>query len=125
MDEKHPKIIDHLRPTQEERYAITLPCPPAEFGDFISSLLGRAQTIQKGFRGTFILTRDHIQNVFHLVDQRVHQQNEATLVQFTVKILYNDESSVLLNDLTDFLHYNEVHPLISIGVDLTWTYLIR
>ena len=110
------------RPAQGNKKSTTRPrrpicdhaaMPPEEFRRLhLRSLLGRAQTIQKGFHGTFLLTRDHIQNVFHLVDQRVHQQNDATLIQFTVTIRYGDDSSVMLNDLADFLHYNEVHPLV-------------
>lgn len=125
MAPEQTEVKKHVPPGGETPYAITLPCPPEEFSDFISGLLGRAQTIERVFRGTFFVARQQIEDTYHLVDQRVRQQNEANLIQFTVKILYSDESSILLNNLQDFLLYKEVRPLISVGAELTWTYLIR
>ena len=46
-------------------------------------------------------------------------------MQFTVKIIYSDDSSILLNSIEDFNLYKEVQPLTSIGVVLSWTYLIK
>jgi len=103
---------------------VFLPCKPDDFGDFVSGLLGKPQTIDKLFHCTFEVTRQDIANVFHLVNQRVTQQNAGILIQFTVKMLYDDDSSVLLNSLTDFERYTEIHPIATVGVDLSWTYLI-
>src|SRR5258708_6738933 len=91
-------------------YSVVLPCAPEDFTEFVSGLLGKAQTIEKVFAGAFEINADDIVNTFHLVNQRVHQQNEASLVQFTVRIVYDDDSSVLLNSLEDFVHYSEIRP---------------
>jgi hypothetical protein len=104
---------------------VVLPCPPDQFRDFIAGLLGRAQTIETTIAGPFEVTKDSIENLYHLLEQRLSSQNEATLVQFTTRIVYDDNSSVLLNSLQDFLSYNEVKPLISVGLHLSWTYLIK
>jgi len=109
----------------EEKYGIMLPCAPDDFGRFISSLLGKPQTIEKSIRGVFCVSKDEISSTFHLVDQRIWQQNGGVLTQFTVKIFYDDDSSVFLNSIEDFHHYSEVRPLNSIGVTLSWTYLIK
>src|SRR5690606_18739310 len=77
------------------------------------------------FRGRFEVTREHITHLYHLVEQRVQRQNQASLVQFSVRILYGNGSSVLLNSFADFDSYNEVQNLNSIGAILTWTYLIQ
>lgn len=95
------------------------------FKDFISSLLGKPQTIEKTIRGAFEVDQKTVTNLNYLIDQRISQQNKGTLVQFTAKILYNDSSSVMLNSLDEFISYNEVHPIISTGLHLTWTYLIK
>lgn len=108
-----------------QKYGIMLPCSPNDFGKFISSLLGKPQTIEKSIRGIFYIGKDEIINSYHLVNQRIRQQNEAVLTQFTVKIFYSDDSSVLLNSLEDFEHYSEVRPLESVGVTLSWTYVIK
>jgi hypothetical protein len=119
-NKKHPNNDSY-----QKQFGIMLPCEPRYFCTFLSGLLGKPQTIEKGFALTYELTRDEVINLYHLVDQRIHQQNDANLIQFTVKIFYSDDSSVLLNSLEDFTLYKEIRPIISIGVALTWIYLIR
>jgi hypothetical protein len=104
---------------------VVLPCPPDQFREFIAGLLGRPQTIEGFLGGPFEVARQDVENLCHLIDQRILSQNEATLVQFTARIAYDNNSSVLLNSLRDFLSYNEVKPLISIALHLSWTYLIK
>jgi hypothetical protein len=105
--------------------AVLLPCEPEQFAEFIAGLLGRPQTIERSIPGRFQVQKKDIQNLYHLVDQRVSSQNDATLVQFTVRVVYDDNSSVLLNSFSDFTVYNEVRPLVSRSVHLSWTYLIK
>lgn len=115
---------NNLQPNPQ--MAVTLPCHPDDFSDFVSNLLGKPQTIEKFFsKGTFSVNHQDIINTFHLVNQRIEQQNQSTLVQFIVKVFYDDESSVTLNSLDDFLHYTEVRPIKSEGVYLSWIYLIK
>lgn len=109
----------------EDKMALVLPFTKIEFGQFVSSLLGKPQTIEKSFSGRFEITSEDIENTFLLVDQRVKQQNVATLVQFMVKIVYDDNSSVSLNSIEDFRHYREIKPHVSVAAHLNWTYLIR
>lgn len=104
---------------------VVLPCPPDQFRDFIAGLLGRAQTMETLVAGPFEVKKEDVENLFHLLEQRVSSQNEATLVQFTTRVVYDDNSSVLLNSLQEFLAYNEVKPLVSTGLHLSWTYLIK
>jgi hypothetical protein len=106
-------------------YGVILPCSDEEFGEFISSLLGKPQTIEKVIGGTFAIDDQNIANVCHIVHQRISQQNEAKLIQFTVTIVYDDNSTHLINSLEDFLHYTEVKPLVSVAVHLSWSYLVR
>ena len=105
-------------------YEVTLPCSPEDFRDFIGGLLGKPQTAEQLLRGSYEVDLAALMNLHHLVDQRVHQQNDAYLVQFLAKIIYQDDSSVQLNSFEDFARFQEVHPKISVGVSLTWIYLI-
>lgn len=109
----------------EKQFSIVLPCDTQQFGDFVSSLLGKPQTIMCAYSGPFEVNRHDIENFYHLVIQRVTQQNEATLLQFTTRIVYDDGSSVLLNSLQDFQDYAEVRPLVSTGVHLSWSFLVK
>lgn len=113
---------DPVRP--DSQYNILLPCTPETFAEFVSSLLGSPQTIERRFIGAFELTRADVENLYHLIQQRVLQQNKASLVEFAVDILYGDGSSVRLTSLRDFQHYTEVRSLVSVGAHLTWVYLI-
>jgi hypothetical protein len=105
--------------------SLILPFSGNDFGAFISGLLGKPQVIESSVPGVFTLTRDDVSNTFHLVDQRVSQQNECSFVQFTVTIVYADGSSVLLNSLEAFKAHVEVRPVVSEAVHLSWTYLIK
>lgn len=114
--------ISHV---QEGQFSIALPCSTEDFGNFIGSLLGKPQTISGAERGAFELRKDDIVNSYHLVVQRVQQQNEAQLVQFTVKLIFDDNSSVLLNSLDDFLSYSEVRPVVVTQVHLSWSFIVK
>lgn len=116
---------DNVPEGRENQYAVLLPCGPEEFGEFISGLFGKPQTVERHIPGAFVLTKADVANLYHLVDQRIHQQNEATLVQFTVRIVYNDNSSVQLRSLEDFMVYGEMRPVASTGAHLSWTYLVQ
>lgn len=109
---------------RDSEYGMLLPCTTETFAEFVSSLLGSQQTIERRFVGAFELTRLDVENVYHLIHQRVVQQNKASLVEFAVDILYGDGSSVRLTSLRDFQHYTEVRSLVSVGAHLTWVYLI-
>ncbi len=109
----------------EEKYTIALPCEPDQFSDFVSKLLGKPQTITKSFVGSFDITEEDIKNAYHLVTQRVKQQNKSSLIQFTVKLIFNDDSSVLLNSFDEFLSYAEVRPLVTTQVHLSWSFLVQ
>lgn len=99
--------------------ALIIPVTRADLGRFIGGLLGQPQTIEDSFSGPFDLQKHD------LVDQRIRQQNRGELIQFTVRVVYDDDSTILLNGLEDFRHYHEVRPRISVEAHLSWTYLIQ
>lgn len=117
------KMIDAT--VEAGRYNVMLPCEPEQFKEFITGLLGKPQTLTQGFHGTFDITGRDVENLYHLVSQRVQQQNHGTLIQFSVRIVFDDGSSVLLNTLDDFLSYIEIRPVISTQVHLSWVFLIQ
>ena len=121
----YPDKSESVAPTVGTHYGVVLPCEMKQFGEFVSGLLGKPQTIEKRIKGIFEITRQDVVNTFHLVNQRINQQNNASLVQFTVKILYDDDSSILLNSLADYEHYTEIKAISSTRVELSWTYLIQ
>lgn len=106
-------------------FAIVLPCEPDQFGEFIGKLLGKPQVIEKRIAGNFIIERNNVINLYHLINQRVEQQNHGVLVGFGITIYYDDNSNVRLASISEFENYAEVKNRISIGFNLSWTYLIK
>ena len=109
----------------EKNYAVALPCSTEDFGKFIGSLLGKPQTISGSERGAFELRREDINSSYHLVLQRVQQQNDAQLIQFTVKLVFDDNSTVLLNSYDDFQTYSEVRPIVVTQAHLSWSFIVK
>lgn len=104
---------------------LTLPFNEDQFKEFIKGLLGTPQTITKRIKGNFEIHLKDLQNFHDLINQRVTQQNNGKLVQLKTQIYYSDESSVLLSSYEELVTYNEVKPVISEAVRMTWTYLIQ
>ncbi|WP_265658718.1 hypothetical protein [Francisella philomiragia] len=109
----------------KEGYKIALPCEPTEFSEFIGKLLGKPQTITKTIKGCFDVTKEDIKSTYHLVTQRVNQQNRSNLLQFRIKLVFNDSSTVMLNSFDDFCTYAEVRPLIVVQAHLSWIFLVQ
>lgn len=116
---------DDNEPRNYSKGYLTFPFDGDQFQSFITSLLGKPQSIRKRFIGNFEIELKDIQSLFELVNQRITQQNNGALIQFTTEIYFNDESSVQLGSYEELLTYNEVKPIISQAVRLTWDYLIQ
>lgn len=103
---------------------LALPFSNDQFKDFVASLLGTPQTITKYIKGNFTITKEHLINIHRLIQQRIIQQNKGSLLQLKTEIYYSDESSVILNSIEEFATYNEIKPIISEAIRMTWSYLI-
>jgi hypothetical protein len=122
--------MDRLIPVNEPnkpegQYSIVIPCAPQDFGKFISGLLGQGQIIEGYVSDSFAVRREDIENLYHLVTQRVAQQNGGTLVQYTLRIGYDDDSSVQYSSLADFREYAEIKTRASVSYHAKWTFLIK
>lgn len=104
---------------------IQLYCTVDDFGDFITGLLGKPQSISKAFRGSFEINQDHVQDLHLLLTQRISQQNKAKLIQFTAKIVFNDNSSILINSIEEFMLYREIRAVSSEQLHLSWSFLVE
>jgi hypothetical protein len=105
--------------------AVLLPCEPDQFTNFIAGLLGQPQTLERTILMVYDLNRDGIINIHHIISQRILQQNDGVIVNITIKILLSDKSSVTFNSLDQFSSYVDVNGLMSVGVELKWTCLIK
>lgn len=104
---------------------LALPFNEKQFSDFLISLLGKPQTITKRFSGSFCIDKDSLINLFQILEQRIHQQNDAKLISFRSLISYNDNSTIELTGFEHLVNFNEPLPLVPKSINLTWQYLIK
>lgn len=108
-----------------EKGYVRLPYKDIEFKEFITGLLGEPQSLDGRVFGKFVISVKELENLHHLICQRIDSQNKGQLIQFIAKIAYDNDSIVTLNSLNDFLNYNEIKPVVPIVVYLSWNYLIQ
>jgi hypothetical protein len=104
--------------------SVVLPCAPDQFQEFIAGLLGRPQTLEGRFFGSFAVSKENLIQLYHLVTQRVQQQNVVLPIQVISKVGYSDGTSVQLNSMDDFNSYVEVRNVCSTTVTLSFIYVI-
>jgi hypothetical protein len=104
---------------------LRIPLNEEKFGDFIQGLLGSSQSISKLITGSFEIQGHDIKNLYHLIVQRVRQQNGGKLLKFTTKIVFSDNSNVELNSLEGLESYHEYRPVVSKAVYLKWDFLVK
>lgn len=108
-----------------EQGFVTLPFDKEDFRAFVVGLLGKPQVIDGELREPFEIDVTNIRNIFDLVYQRVTQQNDGVLIQFNARIIFSDNSSVLLNSFEELITYNVIKPVITTALHLTFQFLIK
>ena len=105
--------------------SVTLPCGPEDFTSFIAGLLGRPQTRRRTLLFSYNLERDDIIDICHLIDQRISLQNAGELVSASIRIDYEDASSITLNDLKGFETYRDITNIMPVYCDISLIYLLN
>ena len=125
MTDEPTKAIASVAETKSGHRTITIPVEEGDLGAFISGLLGQPQSIQRELSGTFDIDHAWLMNVHHLIQQRIQQQHNASFVDFSAVIFFQDGLSRKLTSIESFQSYTEPKPLVSNGIKLKWTYLIQ
>ena len=121
MSENKPPITH----TFSKEGHIILPFTGDQFGEFVKNLLGSPQRITRMYKGSFTLDREQLASFHKVIKQRIEQQNDTSLFHFTAEIFFSDNSSVKTGSFEEFISYNEIRPVICVGVEMTWDCLIR
>jgi hypothetical protein len=124
MNDKDSEIQEIGKLDYKKGY-LTLPFSQDQFKEFISGLFGRSQELSREIMGEFAIELGDILNFYYLLEERIGQQNNGSLAQFSAKIFYDDNSSILLNSFNSLSNYVEPKALIPIRVELIWEYLIK
>lgn len=121
--EKKPFTIVHQQ--VEDQYQLVLPCDTKDFNQFISSLLGKPQEERRTIEGCFHVQPKDISNIYHLINQRVTQQNEGALAYLGIKVLYCNGTSITHKSVESFESYYPTSNTTPTEVVMSFTYLIK
>lgn len=124
IKKKEDHFVFPIPQTTEEGHLI-LPMGMDDFTDFIKSLLGKPQSLNKKISGYFNLTIEHITNLHAVLTQRVNQQNGGQLIQFRGTIFYDDNTSILFENIDDLLVHNDLRDRASEAIVLEWDFMIQ
>jgi len=119
--ETHNKNI-----TTISEHGVLLPCDHDHLGEFVSSLLkSKPQRLEKFIFGHYEVSEQDILNFHYLLDQRIKQQNQATLTGITFTVIYDDDSSYVVHSLKEFQNRAEIEAKRSVAINIEWTYLVK
>jgi hypothetical protein len=105
-------------------YSVLIPCPLKNFGEFVSKLLGNKQVLSGEIFGSFDVGHNQISNIYHLVKQRVENQNEGTLSHFSITVYYDNGDSIIHNNINSFINYHPTENCYPVEVVFTFVYII-
>ena len=109
----------------EEQYQLILPCDVKDFSQFVSGLLGKPQEEKGKVIGDFQVEPKNISNIFHLINQRVVHQNDGSLMNFTIEVLYDNGTSITHKDVTTFESFYPTSDATPKEIVISFTYLIK
>ncbi|MDO6452801.1 hypothetical protein Q4490_04415 [Neptunomonas phycophila] len=113
-----------MGPDESQEQFVQVPIKKKDFGDFITSLLGQPETIRDRKIGVYEATYEWIVHLHHLLDQRIKQQAQSSLVDFSATFIYRNAPERKITSLEGFLNFNEAKIVTTKGIKITWTYLV-
>lgn len=117
--------LEVISESEQQKCKVILPCEPEEFKEFISNLLKSSSVKMSGQKeGYFDIDSQQIENIFFLIDQRVVQQNQGVLVDFSITVFYNNGSSIQHDSLDSFRVFNQTSDCYPEKILLVTNYLI-
>lgn len=94
-------------------------------GDFVSSLLGQPQSIERFFTTPFYASHDYLVNLISLIEQRLSQQNIYTITSFQATIGFQDKTRRKLTTIEAFKSFSESLSLVSTDVNLNFGIIVN
>ncbi len=104
---------------------LSLPVRKKDLGNFISGLLGQQQSIERELDLEFDIDHNWLINLHQLINQRIHQQASAKLVDFTSVIYFKDGMKRTLTSIESFESYSETKNELPVGIKIIWNYLVQ
>lgn len=117
------KII--ATPINDEETVLSLPIKKKQLGEFISSLLGQQQSIERNIEEKFDIDHAWLMNLHEMISQRIHQQANAHLTYFSSIIYFREGLKRTFTSVEAFETYSENKKLLPIGIKIIWIYLVH
>lgn len=108
-----------------EKLSLTLPLKKKDLGDFISSLLGQQQSMERDLSVKFDIDHHWLINLHELIDQRIKQQQDGTMIEFIAIVHFDSGLSRSITAIEAFNGYNETKKDTAIAITMLWSYLIK
>lgn len=111
--------------TDDGAAVTSLPTTPEKLGAFISGLLGQSQSIERAVYGTLDVDHAWTLHIHALLQQRITQQNEASLASFKATIYCESGVTRTLTSYEAYHHFHETQQIVTLGVKMEWAYLVK
>jgi hypothetical protein len=110
--------------SNENEETINIPIKRNDFGRFVSDLLGQPEIIVFNKSGHFTVDFSWLKHIHHLLNQRITQQSNCDLVDFSARFDFTSGGSRKLTSVNTFLNFNEAKIVRTESIKIIWTYLI-
>ncbi|MEF1253910.1 hypothetical protein [Vibrio sp. M260112] len=104
---------------------ITIPVRKNDLGNFISDLLGQKQSLERNYGVDFKFDHSWLMNLHEMIDQRICQQSESHLINFTAVIYFEDGMKRSITSIEAFRAYAETKTQLTTDIKIVWEYLVH
>lgn len=115
--------VSPLEGGEPESWQITI--ARRDFADFIKGLLGQPRSVEQEYQLTFKIDHDWISDLDHIIDQRITNQHDASLVDFSCKFFFADGQIYTVTTKDAFRNFGTKSDVLSNGIEIIWTYLVK
>lgn len=104
---------------------ISIPVGKKDLGSFICDLLGQKQSLERTYDVVFEVDHSWLMNLHDMIDQRISQQANSNLINFSAVIYFENGSKRTITTVDAFRSYHETKPHVSNGIKVVWEYLVH
>lgn len=105
--------------------SVAFPIDSKTLGEFISTLLGQPQNLEKTYEEAFSVDHQWFIHFFSLILQRIQQQNAPEPLAFEATIQYRDKIERKITSWQAFQHFSETLNIVSVGAKFHLALLIQ
>ena len=95
------------------------------FSDLILNFLGKKEKIKYTNTTTFNIRLNDIEQFYYLLDEKIKKEQFTHINNFTLAIIYNDNTSRELTGIEKLNEFNETRDVYVTGLTLTWNIILK